>query len=39
MKQMKGKCKAHQAFKHQLKPILCVGETLKQREVGQTESN
>ena len=29
--------KLHQAFKHQLKPILCVGETLKQREAGQTE--
>ncbi len=29
--------KLHQAFKHRLKPILCVGETLKQREAEQTE--
>ncbi|MDD2492546.1 MAG: triose-phosphate isomerase [Bacilli bacterium] len=29
--------KLHQAFKHELKPILCVGETLKQREAEQTE--
>ncbi|HKM29390.1 MAG TPA: triose-phosphate isomerase [Bacilli bacterium] len=29
--------KLHQAFKYELKPILCVGETLKHREANQTE--
>ena len=29
--------KLHQAFKHELKPILCVGESLAQRESGSTE--
>ncbi len=28
--------KLHQAFNHGLKPILCVGESLEQRESGQT---
>ncbi len=30
--------KVHAAFQHGLRPILCVGETLDQREVGQAES-
>ncbi|HHX79354.1 MAG TPA: triose-phosphate isomerase [Acholeplasmataceae bacterium] len=29
--------KLHQAFKHEIKPILCVGETLDIREDGKTE--
>ena len=29
--------KLHQAFKHEIKPILCVGETLDIREAGKTE--
>ncbi len=29
--------KLHSAFKHELKPILCVGESLEQRENGTTE--
>lgn len=29
--------KLHQAFKHEIKPILCVGETLEVREAGKTE--
>lgn len=30
--------KAHAAFAHNLKPIICVGETLEEREAGQTVS-
>jgi triosephosphate isomerase len=30
--------KVHAAFAHQLTPIVCVGETLEEREAGQTES-
>ncbi|WEG13641.1 triose-phosphate isomerase [Pullulanibacillus sp. KACC 23026] len=30
--------KVHAAFAHQLTPIVCVGESLEQREAGQTES-
>lgn len=30
--------KLHSAFKHELTPILCVGEHLEERENGQTES-
>lgn len=30
--------KLHQAFNHGLKPILCVGESLEQRESGQTNA-
>lgn len=30
--------KAHAALAHQLTPILCVGETLAQREAGQTDA-
>ena len=30
--------KLHAAYKHALKPILCVGESLEEREGGQTEA-
>ena len=30
--------KVHAAFKHNLTPIVCVGETLEEREAGQTEA-
>ena len=30
--------KVHAAFRHSLRPILCVGETLDQREAGQAEA-
>jgi len=30
--------RAHAAFRHELKPIVCVGETLDEHEAGQTES-
>ncbi len=30
--------KAHAAFKHQLTPIICVGEYLEEREAGQTKA-
>ncbi len=31
--------KLHQAYKYNMNPILCVGESLEQREGGQTESH
>lgn len=31
--------KVHAAFAHQLTPIVCVGETLEQREAGETKSH
>src|SRR5690625_4382952 len=31
--------KVHAAFAHQLNPIVCVGETLEQREAGETKDH
>ena len=31
--------KVHAAFKYNLVPIVCVGETLEQREAGQTKQS
>jgi triosephosphate isomerase len=30
--------RAHAAFRHELKPIVCVGETLEEHEAGETEA-
>jgi triosephosphate isomerase len=30
--------RAHASFRHELKPIVCVGETLESREAGETEA-